>query len=448
MDEAEPPPLQALSKGTEGREEVMAQGFAGLGLGPALLEQISRLGYKEPMPVQREAIPPILAGKDVIARAHTGTGKTLAFLLPLLEKLDRSKAYAQALILTPTRELALQIAGEVRRLSAYAPVTVLAVVGGRDYEAQKHKLAGRSQILVGTPGRLLDHCRSGNASLAAVSYLVLDEVDEMLEQGFIDDAATLIALTKGEHQTVLCSATVSEEVRKLGQALTRNRVIIDLDPEEATVKEIEQICIKIDEAYKERALISLIKRLNPYLMLIFCQSKERAAEVGLYLAQQGYEAGVLTGDLSQAKRRAVMKAFRQAKLQLLVASDIAARGLDVEGVTHVLNYDIPHSPDWYVHRIGRTGRAGREGCALTFYTPEEVKWLRLLETKLGLRLVRQNLAGDTLARRQPPPAAKKKPLPKRGKSALADKRRAPKTGSNRRQVRKGGGPRPPGRQRG
>ncbi len=416
----------------------MPQGFGGLQLGAALQAQLQKLGFKEPMPIQREAIPAIMAGKDVIARAHTGTGKTLAFLLPLLRKLDRSKDYPQALIITPTRELALQITAEVGRLSAYDPVKALAVVGGRDYEEQKRKLAGRSQILVGTPGRLLAHCRQGTASLAGVSYLVLDEVDEMLERGFIDDAATLIGLTKEEHQTVLCSATVSEEVRKLGQALTRNRAIIDLDPEEATVKEIEQICIKISEEKKQQALIALIKRLNPYLMLVFCQSKEKAAETELFLARQGWETGLLTGDLSPAKRKTVMKDFRRAKLQILVASDIAARGLDVEGVTHVLNYDLPNSPEWYVHRIGRTGRAGRSGCAVTLYTPEEAARLRALETKLGVRMVRQNLAGDTLAR-QPKAAVKsKKAAPKRGRSGVKNKRKAPKTGSNRRQSRREG----------
>lgn len=416
----------------------MTNTFGNLKICASTLENLRKMGIRKPMPVQEAAIPALFAGRDVIARAQTGTGKTLAFLIPLAEKIDAGKPYAQALVITPTRELAQQIAGELKKILGESPVKVLAVTGGRDYEMQKYKLAGRSHVLVGTPGRLLEHIRNGNTDLGGVRYLVLDEVDEMLRQGFMDDALTLINMTAPEHQTMLCSATLSEEVRKLGHKLTKNSVLIDINPREVTVAQIRQICIKTTEEYKKRALAALIDRLNPYLMIIFCGEKERAKDVGEWLGTQGYNADVLQGAMSPAKRKTVMKAFRDAKLQILVASDLAARGLDVEGVTHVINYDIPHDADWYVHRIGRTGRAGKDGMAITLYTPEEGKWLRNLENKLGIELERQNLAGETLARRSPAAAAsqKKAAVPKRGRSAVRDKRHAPKTGSNRRQNRK------------
>lgn len=417
----------------------MTNGFAALHVCAHTVEQLNKMGIKKPMPVQEQAIPALFAGRDVIARAQTGTGKTLAFLVPLAEKIDVKKAYVQALVITPTRELAQQIAGEFKKIIGDSAIKVLAVTGGRDFELQKNKLEGKSHVLIGTPGRLLDHIKKGNTSLGGVKYLVLDEVDEMLKQGFIDEAAELISLTAPEHQTMLCSATLSEEVRKLGKKLTRNCALIDINPEEATVEQIKQICIKTTEEYKNRAAAALIDRYNPYLMIIFCMSKERTKELGEWLGMQGYNVDVLHGEMSAVKRKTVMKAFRDAKIQILVASDLAARGLDVEGVTHVLNYDIPHDVDWYVHRIGRTGRAGNDGIAVTFYTAEEVKWLRNIETKLNVVMERQNLEGKTVTRRITAAVNNKKKKnngPKRGRNAVANKRKAPKTGSNRRQSKK------------
>lgn len=417
----------------------MTNGFAALHVCAHTVEQLNKMGIKKPMPVQEQAIPALFAGRDVIARAQTGTGKTLAFLVPLAEKIDVKKAYVQALVITPTRELAQQIAGEFKKIIGDSAIKVLAVTGGRDFELQKNKLDGKSHVLIGTPGRLLDHIKKGNTSLGGVKYLVLDEVDEMLKQGFIDEAAELISLTAPEHQTMLCSATLSEEVRKLGKKLTRNCALIDINPEEVTVEQIKQICIKTTEEYKNRAAAALIDRYNPYLMIIFCMSKERTKELGEWLGMQGYNVDVLHGEMSAVKRKTVMKAFRDAKIQILVASDLAARGLDVEGVTHVLNYDIPHDVDWYVHRIGRTGRAGNDGIAVTLYTAEEVKWLRNIETKLNVVMERQNLEGKTVTRRITAAVNNKKKKnngPKRGRNAVANKRKAPKTGSNRRQSKK------------
>ena len=413
----------------------MQNAFSALKVCAHTVEQLQKMGITRPMPVQEQAIPALFAGRDVIARAQTGTGKTLAFLVPLAEKVDADKPYAQALVITPTRELAQQIAVELKKILGESPIKVLAVTGGRDFEEQKYKLEGRSHVLIGTPGRLLDHIKKGNTDLGGVKYLVLDEVDEMLQQGFMDEAFDLIAMTAADHQTMLCSATLNEEVRKLGRKLTKNCALIDIEPDKATVDKIKQICLKTTDEYKNRAVAALIERLNPYLAIVFCMSKERTKELGDWLGMQGFNVDVLHGEMSPAKRKTVMKAFRDAKIQVLVASDLAARGLDVEGVTHVINYDIPHDVDWYVHRIGRTGRAGNDGVAITLYTPEEVKWLRNIETKLGVLMERQNLEGETVARRVSGAAlSKKKPAgPKRGRNAVADKRKAPKTGSNRRQ---------------
>lgn len=415
----------------------MAAGFAQLKVDETMVEKLHRTGKDIPTPVQERAIPALLNGRDVIARAQTGVGKTLSFVIPLFDKVDPQKEFVQALILSPTRELAQQTAGEIRKLEGDTGIRTLTVSGGRDFEEEKRKIGHRAQVLVGTPGRLLDHLRKGNTSLGGVKYLVLDEVDEMLRQGFGEDIETLLSLMPQPHQTMMCSATLDEEVRKLGRQLTINPLVIDIAPKESTASTIHQICIKVSEDYKADALASLIRRYNPFLMLVFCCSKERAIALSDWLYGEGFNVDVLHGDMSQTKRRQVMENFRKAKLQILVASDIAARGLDVEGITQVVNYDIPHDPDWYVHRIGRTGRAGSEGTAITFYTADETRWLQNLEKKLDITLERQNLAGETVRRTVKPVRPKKKRVPKRGKSAVGPNKRGTKYAeASRKQKRK------------
>ena len=415
----------------------MAAGFAQLKVEETMVEKLHRTGKDIPTPVQERAIPALLNGRDVIARAQTGVGKTLSFVIPLFDKVDPQKEFVQALILSPTRELAQQTAGEIRKLEGDTGIRTLTVSGGRDFEEEKRKIGHRAQVLVGTPGRLLDHLRKGNTSLGGVKYLVLDEVDEMLRQGFGEDIETLLSLMPQPHQTMMCSATLDEEVRKLGRQLTINPLVIDIAPKESTASTIHQICIKVSEDHKADALASLIRRYNPFLMLVFCCSKERAIELSDWLYGEGFNVDVLHGDMSQTKRRQVMENFRKAKLQILVASDIAARGLDVEGITQVVNYDIPHDPDWYVHRIGRTGRAGSEGTAITFYTADETRWLQNLEKKLDITLERQNLAGETVRRTVKPVRPKKKRVPKRGKSAVGPNKRGTKYAeASRKQKRK------------
>ena len=375
---------------------------------PPVRENLKKMGIKAPMPVQQQAIPSLLKGRDVLARAQTGTGKTLAFLIPLAQKIDPAKGYVQALVITPTRELAQQVNEVMKQVLEGLDIKTLAVIGGRDFETQKTKLAGKAQVLIGTPGRLLDHIRKGNTDLGGVQFRVLDEVDEMLAQGFMDDALQLISMTNPDHQTMLCSATVSEEINKLGRSLTTNCHIIDIDPEEAVVKTIRQICVKTTEENRPKTLMHLINRLNPYLMIIFCISKERAKEVEELLGGKDFNTALLTGDMTPTKRKTVMKQFRDAKIQILVASDIAARGLDVEGVTHVINYDVPHDANWYVHRVGRTGRAGKDGVAITLYTAEELNWLHNIESKLGITLEKQAVNGRPIVRRTRINAARKR----------------------------------------
>lgn len=417
-------------------------------------DNLEKMGIEKPMPVQQQAIPALMAGRDVLARAQTGTGKTLAFLVPLVEKVDVEKNYVQALVITPTRELARQTETVIKELSEGFDISVLSVIGGRDFEQQKAKLDGKAQVLIGTPGRLLDHIRKGNTDLGGVEFFVIDEMDEMLAQGFMDDALELASMVNREHQTMLCSATVSQEIGQLGKKLTTNCKVIDINPEEKVASTIKQICIKTAEETKAAVLLQLVERFNPFLMLVFCISKERAKQLEEIMGAHGCNVGLLTGDMSAAKRKTVMRNFSQAKLQILVASDIAARGLDVEGVTHVVNYDVPTDADWYVHRVGRTGRAGNSGVAVTLYTPEEVQRLRHLEKKLNITLEKQRPDGKKVARRTGRPGAGRpkrgkgkgkggfkggKPMGKktRGRNSVADKRNAPKTGSNRRQKPRG-----------
>jgi len=405
----------------------MANGFKQLKVCQETVDLLTKTGKTTPTAVQEQAIPALFAGRDVMARAQTGVGKTLAFVIPLLEKINTERNFVQGLIISPTRELALQVATEIKKLTGTRKIGVLTVCGGRNFESQKHKLQGKTHIMVGTPGRLLEHLRKGNTNLGGVTYFVLDEVDEMLKQGFEEDIEDILSLLPIEHQTMLCSATINEEVNKLGRKLTKNCQVIDVTPKQSTGENIQQICIKVNEEHKLDALLTLIERYNPYLMLVFCDSKQKAIELNEALFSKGINVDVLHGDMSQVKRKAVMKAFRKAQLQVLVASDIAARGLDVEGITHVVNYDIPHDPDWYVHRIGRTGRAGNEGMAITFYTVEEGKWLKNLETKLGITMERQNLAGKTVTRTKKAFAPKpKKAAPKRGKTAVGPNKRGTK----------------------
>lgn len=373
----------------------MPSDFTELGIRPELVDALRRSGVKEPTPVQDQGIPLLLKGRDVIAQAPTGTGKTLAFLLPILQRIDAGLPDVQALILTPTRELAIQITAVARKLAPVVGASVLATYGGQDIEGQIRKLSTGAQIVVATPGRLLDLLGRGTVSLDKVSMLVLDEADQMLQMGFLPEVESLIGRTPSHRCTMLCSATMPDPIRSLARRYLRNPGEIKVQGKRITLEEIKQLVIETTDDGKLDALCQKLGEYNPYLAVIFCRTKVRADILLDALLTRGFNAEVLHGDLSQAKREQVMRRFRDAKLQYLVATDVAARGIDVEGVSHVFNYDIPRDVESYIHRIGRTGRAGETGIAVTFVTPREQQYLLQIEKGVQGALEKLNTRGAT-----------------------------------------------------
>ena len=356
--------------------------FNKLGISTELEQELNSNGITQPTPIQEKSIPELVKGRDVIAQAQTGTGKTLAFLLPLMDKIDTKKDHVQGLIITPTRELAIQITAEAKKLASAKNMAILAAYGGQDVEAQVHKLKSGIHLVIATPGRLLDHIRRGNIEIGRIKGLVLDEADEILNMGFMEDVESIINQTPKARQTMLFSATISNEIRKLGKRFMRDPLQIEIEGKNVTLDEIKQVVIETTERTKFDTLCKLIDEFRPYLAIVFCKTKRKVMEVNLGLSQRGYNSDELHGDMSQAKRERVMKNFRSAKLQILVATDIAARGIDVEGVTHVINYDIPDDVDSYIHRIGRTGRIGNIGMAVTLVTHRDQDSLAMIDRKI------------------------------------------------------------------
>ncbi|MRX71188.1 DEAD/DEAH box helicase [Bacillus lacus] len=403
--------------------------FVELGIQKALGEKLAQNGIHEPTPIQEKSIPPILENKDIIAKAQTGTGKTLAFLLPILEKAEPSKEGIEALIVTPTRELAIQITSEVKKLIEAVPeISALAVYGGQDVERQMKKLKGNISIVIGTPGRILDHVRRETIDLSSVRKLVLDEADQMLHIGFLGEVERIIAELPYERQTMLFSATISDQVRSLARKYLQNPVNIEVRHQrEVTLREIQQTVVETTDRRKQQALIDMMREHQPFLAIIFCRTKRRASILNEALQQQGFLSDELHGDLSQAKRERVMASFREAKLQYLVATDVAARGLDVEGVTHVYNYDIPHDTESYIHRIGRTGRAGGTGVAITFAAPKDKQHLEQIEKETKQHI--QKIVRDTIPEK--PERERGAHKPRSSGKSFSPRKKAGDGGSNR-----------------
>jgi ATP-dependent RNA helicase DeaD len=353
--------------------------FHQLGLSEPILQAVSNMGFEEPTPIQEQTIPIALTGRDVIGRAQTGTGKTVAFAIPILERLAQEADGIQALIITPTRELAVQVAEEFNKISQFKNVRTLPIYGGQDIERQIRGLAKRPQIVVGTPGRLMDHMRRRTLRLQGISIVVLDEADEMLNMGFIDDIETILRDVPDNRQTMLFSATIPPEIQNLSQKFLKNPHLISIQPKEITVPTIRQSYYEIGEGQKFDILCRLLDTQSPEMAIVFARTKKRVDELAEGLAKRGYSAEGIHSDLSQARRDTVMRQFRDGTIDILVATDVAARGLDITGVTHVFNIDIPQDPESYVHRIGRTGRAGRTGEAITFVTPREIDYLKTIE---------------------------------------------------------------------
>ena len=362
--------------------------FAEIGVSEALCTLLKNRGISVPTPVQERAVPAMRAGRDVIAQAQTGTGKTLAFLLPVLEKIKPQGAVVQALVIAPTRELAIQIARVAEPLAAALSIGTTLVYGGADIERQKEKLRRHPQLVIGTPGRLLDHVRRGTLALGSVNKVVLDEADEMLKLGFIEDVETLLEHTAQDYQLALFSATMPERIVQLTKRFMHNPARIKIEGEHTTLENIEQIALSVNEGEKLDRLCASINEEAPYLAMVFCATKERTHALMMALAGRGYLVDALSGDLTQTQRAFVLRQFRAAKLQILCATDIAARGLDIEGVTHVYNYDLPPTVTDYIHRIGRTGRAGARGRAITLVTARQHEKLRKIEAALKERLAR------------------------------------------------------------
>ncbi|UCZ51657.1 DEAD/DEAH box helicase [Bacillus shivajii] len=351
---------------------------------------IKDMGFEAPSPIQERVIPEILKRVDVIGQAQTGTGKTAAFGIPLIERVDQSKNI-QSLILTPTRELAIQVAGELQKLSKYKKVQTLPIYGGQSIGHQIRALKRGVQVVVGTPGRVLDHLNRGTLKLQNVHTLILDEADEMLDMGFIDDIEKILQQVNRERQTMLFSATMPPPIRKLSNKYMKQPKQITISKGEVTAPSINQVYYKVLEKNKIDSLCRVIDSETIDLGIIFCRTKKGVAELTEALQARGYMADGLHGDLTQSQRDSVMKKFRDSTIEFLIATDVAARGIDVDKVSHVINYDIPQDPESYVHRIGRTGRAGREGFALTLVTPREMKHLRSIEAEIKMAIPSQGL---------------------------------------------------------
>lgn len=361
--------------------------FSDLNLDAAILSAVEEAGFSEPTPIQAETIPTALTGQDVLGQAQTGTGKTAAFGLPVLHKIEVEKHYVQTLVVSPTRELAVQTQEELHRLGRYKKVRVQAVYGGASIGTQIQQLKKNTpHVLVGTPGRLLDHLNRRTLDLSHLQTIVLDEADEMLDMGFVEDIEHILSYIPHEHQTLLFSATMPKAILDIANRFMSNPRIIKIKSKELTADLIDQYYIRSKEFERFDMMTRLFDVQSPKLALIFGRTKRRVDELTHGMQARGYKAEGIHGDLTQQKRLSVLQQFKRGELQFLIATDVAARGLDITGVTHVYNYDIPQDPDSYVHRIGRTGRAGAKGVSVTFVAPNEMDYLRAIENLTRVRM--------------------------------------------------------------
>ena len=418
--------------------------FNELSVSDGLCTVLAQMGIKEPTPVQAEAIPALRNGRDTIVQAQTGTGKTLAFLLPLYDKIKVQADNIQTLILTPTRELTLQIARVAAQLGRAEGVRSLAIYGGQDIERQKQKLGREPHVIIGTPGRILDHMRRRTINFATTNRIVLDEADEMLRRGFLEDVEQILSTMARDRQIMLFSATMPDKIKALAHRYMTDFQHVIIKTESITLDNIRQRIVDTVEDSKLDKLCELINEQNPYLAMVFCSTRSRVSQVAMALARRGYLADELHGELSQLQRTNVLRKFREAKLQILVTTDIAARGLDIEGVTHVFNYDMPRDTESYIHRIGRTGRAGQQGVAITFVNARQYSQLRRIEAgiknhiqkdvsgrSLAARLKREKREREQAAKR----AAAEKEQAKKAKSRYANRKGAEHKGRNSRSRR-------------
>lgn len=366
--------------------------FRDLGVSEPVLESIGEMGYEEPTPVQERTIPVLLEGRDAIAQALTGTGKTAAFGIPLVQRIDVKRRAPQAVVLAPTRELAVQVAEEISRIGRHRGLMLVPIYGGQPIERQLRVLRRGVHAIVATPGRLMDHMRRGTIKLSTVGMLVLDEADVMLDMGFLEDIEYVMAHLPTERLTALFSATMPDPILLLARRYMREPEIIRLSrPRALTVPETDQVYYEVPFRNKFDALCRVLDAKRPERALVFCATKRTVDDVVGRLQARGYAAEGMHGDMSQAVREQVLQAFRAGQAEVLVATDVAARGLDITDVSHVVNFDIPPDPEYYVHRIGRTGRLGRRGEAITFVNPREMRELKVIERATGARIRREEV---------------------------------------------------------
>lgn len=365
--------------------------FSSFAVDDKILRALGSMGFEEATPIQEKVIPVLLEGRDLIGQAQTGTGKTAAFGIPLLQKIDLEDPAIQAMVLTPTRELAIQVAEELTKIGKYKNAHIVAVYGGQEIDRQIRALKKRPQIIVGTPGRLQDHIRRRTIRLNELKMVVLDEADEMLDMGFVEDIQAILANVPEERQTLLFSATMPPKIKELAKQFLQSPEHISVIPKELTVPNIDQTYLEVHERQKFDVLCRLLDIDDPELSIVFGRTKRRVDELSEGLIVRGYQAAGIHGDLTQRQRDDVMRKFKEGQLDILVATDVAARGLDISGVTHVYNFDIPQDPESYVHRIGRTGRAGKTGAAITFVVPREMDYLRMIERIAKITLKRRAL---------------------------------------------------------
>ncbi|MEO5720117.1 MAG: DEAD/DEAH box helicase [Chthoniobacterales bacterium] len=366
--------------------------FAELGLAPEILKAIERMGFEEASPIQSAAIPVLLEGSDVVGQSQTGSGKTAAFGIPAIQMVDGNLRAPQVLVLCPTRELAVQVAEEIAKLAFFKRgVRELPIYGGQSYERQFRGLSAGAQIIIGTPGRVMDHLERKSLKLDQIKMVILDEADRMLDMGFVDDIKTILRDVPAERQTVFFSATIPRPIAELIKRFTRNPVTVRVDAEALTVPAIEQVYYEVDRRSKLEVLCRLIDLEDVKLAIIFCATKMMVDELTEHLIARGYSADKLHGDMTQAMRERVMGRFRKKKVEFLVATDVAARGLDVDDIEIVFNYDLPHDGEDYVHRIGRTGRAGKAGRAVTFVAGREIYRLENIQRFTKSRIKRERI---------------------------------------------------------
>jgi ATP-dependent RNA helicase DeaD len=395
---APPPPPSA----PEPEEPPAPPSFTELGLSEPVARAVTELGFESPTPIQARAIPPLLAGRDLIGQAQTGTGKTAAFAIPLIQRIDPARAVPQALVLAPTRELAVQVAGGIHDLARHTGLRVVPVYGGQPIERQFRALRAGAQIVVGTPGRILDHLRRGSLALQEVTFCALDEADEMLALGFLEDVETILAELPAERQLAFFSATMPPRIAALTRRFLRNPEHVSIEARRRTVATTNQTYYEVPAGKKREALARVLDMETPGPTIVFCRTRKDTQELAEALRLRGYNAEPLHGEMGQPERDRVMRRFREGHADLLVATDVAARGLDIETVTHVVNYDIPWDVEQYIHRIGRTGRAGRTGDALTLVEGRERRQLKEIERMIGatIKPARIPTIADIAARRR------------------------------------------------